>query len=92
MADFFISGIRKDRVSGHIQQVEVIAAGTATRLVTDREFVARLLGLGRTSFQTIFWEKGAWRHGAQVMVYDEIYITTVANSRLQDNLESLPEF
>lgn len=92
MANFFIAGIRKDKASGHIQQVQLIFAGTSKKLVADREFVARLIGLGSASFQTIFWSNNAWRYGAEVIVYDEIFITTAANSKVQDNLENLPEF
>lgn len=90
--DFFISGIRKDKSSGNIQQVQIIKAGTAKKLTSDREFVARLISLGHTSFQTIFSTNTGWRVGAMVHVVNDIFLATDANAKLEDNLERLPEF
>lgn len=92
MADFFISGIRREKPSGHIQQVQVIRSGTAVRMITDRAFVAELITLGKTTFQTVFWQNNAWRYGAYVHVVDGVYIATDRNARTEDNLESLPTF
>lgn len=91
-ADFYIAGIRKDKASGNIQQVKVIKADTTKKLITDREFVARIISLGHTTFQTIYWENEEWRYGAMVHVIDEIFLATNANTKKEDNLESLPEF
>jgi len=91
-ADFYIAGIRKDKSTGHIQQLQVIKAGTKKTLITDREFVARLISLKHTTFQTIFLVKNEWRYGAMVHVFDDIFLATNANAKLEDNLESLPIF
>lgn len=92
MADFYVAGIRKDKTTGHIQQVQVIKNGSAKRLTTDREFVANLISIGRTTFQTIFLENNKWRYGAMIHVIDEVFIATDANASLKDNLDSLPHF
>jgi hypothetical protein len=92
MADFFISGIRREKPGGHIQQVQVIKSGKAVRMTADRAFVADLITLGKTTFQTIFWENNAWRYGAHVHVVDGEYLATDRNARKEDNLENLPAF
>ncbi|KPG95950.1 hypothetical protein AEQ67_18575 [Pseudomonas sp. RIT-PI-q] len=92
MTDFYVSGIRKDKATGHIQQVQVIKNGSSKRLTTDREFVANLITIGRTTFQTIFWDKDQWRYGAMIHVIDDLFISTDANALVQDNLDSLPHF
>ncbi|WP_047605186.1 DUF3892 domain-containing protein [Pseudomonas putida] len=91
-ADFYISGIRRDKPGGHIQQVQVIKAGKKERLTSDRAFVVELINLGKTTFQTIFSDNGSWRYGAQVHVVDGEFLATDRNARKEDNLESLPTF
>lgn len=91
-ANFYVAGIRKDKATGHIQQVQVIKHGTSKKLIADREFVARLISLDHTTFQTIYRVGDNWRYGAMVHVLDEIFLATNANTKKEDNLESLPEF
>ncbi|MFJ2984885.1 MULTISPECIES: DUF3892 domain-containing protein [unclassified Pseudomonas] len=92
MADFYIYAVRREKPSGHIQQVKVIKNGKALQMTTDRAFVADLITLGKTTFQTIFWENGGWRYGAHVHVVDGEFLATDRNARKEDNLESLPTF
>ncbi|MEE4180948.1 DUF3892 domain-containing protein [Pseudomonas viridiflava] len=92
MADFFISGIRREKPGGHIQQVQVIKSGDSIRMTTDRAFVANLITLGKTTFQTLFWKDNAWRYGAYVHVVDGVFLATDQNAKTEDNLESLPTF
>ncbi|NTY90447.1 DUF3892 domain-containing protein [Pseudomonas putida] len=91
-ADFYISGIRRDKPGGHIQQVQLIKDGTNKRLTSDRAFVADLINLGQTTFQTIFWDKDKWRFGEHVHTVDGEFLATDRNARKEDNLESLPTF
>lgn len=92
MADFFITAIRRNTPSGHIEQVQVIKAGTSKRKTSDRAFVADLITLGKTTFQTLFSVNGEWRRGAYVHVVDGEYLATDRNAKTEDNLESLPNF
>jgi len=94
MADFYISGIRRDSTGKHIQYVKIIQAGKNGKdaSVNSRQFVAELIKAGKATFQTIRYVDGKWVYGANVHVIDDIYLTTDPNSTTRDNLGNLPVF
>lgn len=94
MADFYISGIRRDNAGQHIQYVKIIKAGNGAKdaSINSHQFVAELINAGKTSFQTITYVNDKWVYGAMVHVIDGIYLTTDPNDTKRDNLGNLPTF
>ena len=94
MADFYISGIRRDSTGQHIQYVNIIKAGKGNKdaSINSRQFVAELIKASKATFKTITLVNGQWVYGANVHVIDDIYLTTDPNSTTRDNLGNLPVF
>lgn len=94
MADFYISGIRRDSTGQHIQYVKIIKAGKGNKdaSINSRQFVAELIKASKATFKTITLVNGQWVYGANVHVIDDIYLTTDPNSTTRDNLGKLPVF
>ncbi|MGP2522396.1 DUF3892 domain-containing protein [Pantoea ananatis] len=94
MADFYISGIRRDSAGQHIQFVRIIQAGkrSTDATINSRKFVAELISTGKVIFKTITYVNGQWVYGVKVHVIEGVFLTTDPNSTTRDNLGNLPVF
>jgi hypothetical protein len=86
---FYIKQIKKDSVSGNIVEVAAYGKGEKYRYWVKRQFVAQMINQGAT-FHTVFERNDKTVLGAKVEVYEDDFLRTVANTREEDNLESLP--
>ncbi|UQS17263.1 DUF3892 domain-containing protein [Pseudomonas sp. HS6] len=86
---FYIKQIKKDSGTGNIVEVAIYGKGEKYRYWVRREFVAQMINQG-AAVHTLFERDEKWVLGAKVEVYEESFLRTVANTREEDNLESLP--
>ncbi|PLY59586.1 hypothetical protein HBH1_02096 [Herbaspirillum sp. BH-1] len=96
MADFCITAVRYNEKRTHIDFVlvnEEKPDALGPDRIVARAFVADLIRLKKATFITRFKgpEKG-YKHGADVHVIDDEYLTTEPNKTAKDNLGNLPEF
>ncbi|MEY1422593.1 DUF3892 domain-containing protein [Morganella morganii] len=91
MTDFYISAIRMDKTSQHIEFVKVFEPGKSMS-VSSRQFIGELINTGKIEFRTAIHMNGKWKAGAVVRVTSAGYITTDPNGTTLDNLGNLPTF
>lgn len=91
MADiYYINGIRLDKTEEHIQFVRVRKAVSNEHFVVPREFVAQLIQTG-VSFKSRYHDGNSWQTGADVEVYEDVFLRANRNSTAKDNLRNLPQ-
>lgn len=96
MATFCITAVRYSANKDHIELVKVreeLPEKIGAEQIVPRAFVAALIRRTNTSFITRFkTPEGLYKTGADVVVLEDIYLTTDKNSRKRDNLGELPTF
>lgn len=100
MVDFLITHVRYNEDKTHITHVKVreliVKEGgntTGVARTVDRGFIADLIRLEKVTFQTaVKKDNGNLALGANVHLYDKVYLSTDQNSIDRDNLGNLPEF
>ncbi|ROO03802.1 hypothetical protein BK673_24280 [Pseudomonas fluorescens] len=87
---FLIYRTKIDSASGNIVAVRTCAKGGNEWFWVETGFIVQLIkqGVVFNTFREI--GKDNWKIGAQVEIYDEKFLRTVANGTEKDNLESLP--
>ena len=95
MADFCVIGVRYNSERTHITFVRVaedLPGKFGTKHTVPRGFVADLIRMNKATFKT--WvqnSEGKWVPGADIHVLEDQYLSTDRNSKVRDNLGSLPE-
>lgn len=95
--DYWISSIRMNQARTHIEQLKIHkntgnSAGDAE--VHSRQIIVNSIKQNIT-FTTIYAANGQWNAGKPVYVIPingAEYLKTVADNKLADNLDNLPEF
>jgi len=92
MKQFYIYKIQLDVKKEHIQFVSANSTtANDTRYKVPRAFVAQLIHAG-VSFKVKYIKDKAWHIGAEVDVYDEVFLRSNPNSKAADNLSNLEHF
>ncbi|MBP2081784.1 MULTISPECIES: DUF3892 domain-containing protein [Pseudomonas] len=91
MADvYFINGIKLDETEEHIEYVRVRKSVSKENFIVPRKFVAQLIQTG-VSFKSRYHDGKDWHTGADVEVYESIYLRANPNRTAKDNLRNLPQ-
>ncbi|MNJ55796.1 hypothetical protein D3C77_513140 [compost metagenome] len=89
MADlYYINGIRLDKTGEHIELVRVRKEGSNEKFIVPREFVAQLIQTG-VSFKSRYYDGKEWKTGADVEVFEDVFLRANRNSTAKDNLRNL---
>lgn len=79
----------------HIEWVVLARAENnklAGAFLVSRHFVVDLIKTGSASFKTATIQNQKFLRGADVVIYDDEYLTTSPDASEQNNLENLPSF
>ncbi|MGN7738723.1 hypothetical protein ACTJKT_01830 [Pseudomonas sp. 22526] len=91
MADvYYINGIRLDKTEEHIEFVRVRKVGSDEHFIVPREFVAQLIQTG-VSFKSRYHDGEEWKTGADVEVFEDVFLRANRNSTAKDNLRNLKQ-
>ncbi|GLO51917.1 hypothetical protein PPUN110474_33180 [Pseudomonas putida] len=91
MADvYYINGIKLDKAEEHIESVRVRKSVSNEHFIVPREFVAQLIQTG-VSFKSRYYDGKGWQTGADVEVYEDVFLRANRNSTAKDNLRNLPQ-
>lgn len=97
MIEYYIFSVCYSKQSEHIDWVVLgrpVDGKMEQCALVSRSFVVDLIATESASFRTAtFKGKGkGFAKGAEVIVYDDEFITTVADAKEENNLENLPTF
>ncbi|BCM11202.1 DUF3892 domain-containing protein [Ralstonia pseudosolanacearum] len=97
-ADYLISAVQFNPKRTHINRLEIApdnGDGVGKFLIYERETIVSAIKKG-TTFSTIYRNgDGKWNKGKEVFIVPingTEYLKTVADNKLVDNLDNLPEF
>ncbi|MGY2170586.1 DUF3892 domain-containing protein [Pseudomonas gingeri] len=91
MKQFYITGIRLDSKKEHIEYVRARVHGSNDKYIVPRGFVVDLIGAG-VPFKTRYYDGKDWVTGADIEIYDDVYLKSNPNEKAKDNLKNLQKF
>ena len=95
MTEHLIFGVS---YSKHHEHIEWLMVGRdadrklAGLFLATRSFVVDLIKTDSASFRTAVMKEKKYHKGAEVVIYDDEYLTTVPDASEANNLENLPSF
>ncbi|MFG0547130.1 DUF3892 domain-containing protein [Pseudomonas sp. YQ_6] len=88
---YYINGIKLDEDDEHIEYVRVRKSTSKEQFIIPRQFVVQLIQSGLV-FKSRYHDGKEWHTGADVDVFERIYLRANPNHNAKDNLRNLRKF